>query len=198
MRFAVYILTLTLTAMLPAQMAKAGSGEELAGYCLGETRVAGSYMVKAKGRIAEVSPIENTGASQAGAEIVNECIAKRAAQTLAGYARERQRYLPVQVQRKEIMKCRRKLGFGGRLVMAARWKELPLSRQTDIWLLPSDGMTAADADRVNACADRALNREPTPRSTADYASAGSTRSGIGFCPKNASVLYGGTTYCVGK
>ncbi len=172
--------------------------QQFAGHCINETRAPGSYMIKAKGRIAEVSPVVASGATARGAEAINRCISKRAAATLPGYVREQNRYIPVLVQRSAILKCRRKLGIRGRVRFGARWLEVPQGRHTDLWILPYGSLSAVNADRVNDCADRALNRPRTPRTGADYANLSASRSVGGVCPKHAAFMYGGATYCIGN
>ncbi len=195
MRFLASFLTLICIILLPVRSSEAGPGQRLADYCIGEVRAPGSYLVTAKGRIAEVTPVKSSGATQDGAEALNNCIAARAAATLPGYATARKRYIPVQEQRKAILQCRKKFGFGGRVKFGASWSEIPQSRQTYLWILPHRTLTPEYADRINACADRVLNRPQSPRIGDSYAISASP---VGPCPKHAAVLYGGTRYCIGN
>lgn len=104
------------------------------------------------------------------------------------------RYIPVKEQRRAILDCRYDMGFRGRSVFGGVWPETPSGGQTTLWIAPDANLSAHDADRINACADVALDRTPTPLFA--MGGAGSVTD-HGVCPPGAPVIFGGATYCIG-
>jgi hypothetical protein len=104
------------------------------------------------------------------------------------------RYIPVLEQRAAILDCRYEMGLRGPARFGAEWPELPPGGQTITWILPATNLSPSQADRVNACADERLGRNPTPRFASENAEPVERR--YVACPRHASVIFGGSTYCL--
>jgi len=103
------------------------------------------------------------------------------------------RYIPVLEQRAAILDCRYEMGLGGAARFGAEWPEIPPGGQTITWILPGSGLTPAETDRINECADERLGRPKTPRfSTRTETKKVKYRK----CPPGAPVIFGGSTYCI--
>ncbi|WP_299845726.1 hypothetical protein [uncultured Roseovarius sp.] len=108
-------------------------------------------------------------------------------------------------QRAVILNCKDRLGVRGKARIGIYEAEPGSGGGTVLRILSSGWVTPKKAERINACADRALGRAPTSgsvattrRSTVAAAPARPATRSSGLCPKHASVLYGGTSYCVGN
>ncbi|MGX0904076.1 hypothetical protein ACSSV8_002662 [Roseovarius sp. MBR-79] len=104
------------------------------------------------------------------------------------------RYIPVLEQRTAILDCRYEMGLRGAARFGAEWPELPPGGQTITWILPGSNLSPAQADRVNACADERLGRNPTPRFAVERREH--TERRYSACPRHAPVIVGGSTYCL--
>ena len=104
------------------------------------------------------------------------------------------RYIPVLEQRAAILDCRYKLWLRGRARFGAEWPEIPSGGQAITWILPGPGLSPSQTDKVNECADEQLGRHPTPRFAPGAQK--SVERKFRTCPKYASVLFGGSTYCI--
>ena len=104
------------------------------------------------------------------------------------------RYIPVLEQRAAILDCRYEMGLRGRARFGAEWPEIPPGGQTITWILPGPGLSPSQTDKVNECADERLGRRPTPRFASGAQESGERK--YRTCPEHASVLFGGSTYCI--
>lgn len=105
---------------------------------------------------------------------------------------DRAGYHTANEQRAAILDCKYDLGNGGRAIFQAVWQEYPLAGNSVLKILPRGGVSTADAAWINQCADKKLGR-------AQGATAPKRPDARGRqCPRNAPVIYGGATYCIGR
>lgn len=105
---------------------------------------------------------------------------------------DRAGYHTANEQRAAILDCKYDLGHGGRAIFQAVWQEYPLAGNSVLKILPRGGVSTNDAAWINECADKKLGRAQgavTPKPPEAHR---------GRCPRNAPVIYGGATYCIGR
>lgn len=95
-------------------------------------------------------------------------------------------------QRGAIADCMYELGKRDWPLLQATYVERPWGGKTVIRILPHRNVKAEDAAWINACADTRLGRASRPLAPKPV------NRPRGHCPRHASVLYGGTAYCVGS
>lgn len=100
------------------------------------------------------------------------------------------RWMTVKEQRDAILDCRHEMRLRGKSVFIAKYPDTPMGGQTYIWIEPGPNLSAADANRINACADARLGRV-TDQVFAEEAAP------TGICPPGAPAIYGGALYCIG-
>jgi len=105
---------------------------------------------------------------------------------------ERAGYHTANEQRAAILDCKYDLGNGGRAIFQAVWQEYPLAGNSVLKILPRGGVSKADAAWINDCADKTLGRSK------GVLGAKPQEKRRDNCPRNAPVIYGGATYCIGR
>ena len=105
---------------------------------------------------------------------------------------QRKGYIPATEQHQAIIDCQYERGLRGAPKIQATYVAYPWGEDSVLRILPHGSVGAADAAWINACADARLGRASAP------VQVRRVRKSKGVCPSYASVLYGGTAYCVGK
>jgi len=105
---------------------------------------------------------------------------------------DRAGYHTANEQRAAILDCKYDLGNGGRAIFQAVWQEYPPAGNSVLKILPRGGVSQTDAAWINDCADKKLGRAQGALSPKPHA------ANRGPCPRNAPVIYGGATYCIGR
>ena len=100
---------------------------------------------------------------------------------------KRKGYLPATEQHKAIIDCQYELGLQGSPKIQATYVAYPWGGDTVLRILPHGSVGSEDAAWINACADKRLGRSSAPVAP----------RATGRCPRGASVLHGGSGYCVG-
>ncbi|QIE46095.1 hypothetical protein G5B38_11495 [Pseudohalocynthiibacter aestuariivivens] len=101
-------------------------------------------------------------------------------------------YVSAQDQHRAIVDCKYQLGSPGRAKMEVVYVASPWGGDSVFRILPDRNVSSADAAWINACADEKLGRSSAPVGAQPGQGSG------GKCPKNAPVIYGGGTYCIGS
>ncbi|MEQ8899269.1 MAG: hypothetical protein RID23_19480 [Roseovarius sp.] len=104
----------------------------------------------------------------------------------------RKGYIPATLQHQAIIDCQYELGLRGAPKIQATYVAYPWGGDSVLRILPHGSVGAGEAAWINGCADARLGRDTTPVQVKRVPKT------WGTCPPGASVLYGGSAYCVGN
>ena len=104
----------------------------------------------------------------------------------------RKGYIPATEQHQAIIDCQYELGLRGAPKIQATYVAYPWGGDSVLRILPHGSVGVEAAHWINACADAKLGRDTT---VVRVKRVPKTR---GLCARGASVLYGGSAYCVGE
>ncbi|MEQ9261360.1 MAG: hypothetical protein RIG84_19910 [Roseovarius sp.] len=102
----------------------------------------------------------------------------------------REGYYPANDQSIALSDCHYERGLSGWPTIEAVYVPYPWGGDTVMRARPDGRSSAADVAWINACADSKLGRDTQAPPPEEVRGA--------VCPRGASVLYGGATYCVGR
>ncbi|MCB4457682.1 hypothetical protein [Leisingera sp. McT4-56] len=153
------------------------------------------------GRVS-VFAANGNGVSLNEARSINKCSRER---LLGQYGAGRDVFLhSAETQNANILACKNELGVPGQFEVQVFSYG---SRATEVTIVPGGSVTKQDARAINACARGKLRRGATAAPAQPYQAGGLEQAAPQAayttvprlqCPKDASVLYGGSTYCVGS
>ncbi|WP_422028544.1 hypothetical protein [Roseovarius sp.] len=106
-------------------------------------------------------------------------------------------HIPATEQHQAIIDCKYELGLRGAPKIQATYVAYPWGGDTVLRILPHGSVGAGEAAWINACADARLGRAVTTTTTT-VVRVKRVRKVDSICPPWASVLYRGSTYCVGN
>lgn len=108
------------------------------------------------------------------------------------------RHIPATVQHQAIIDCQYELGLRGAPKIQATYVAYAWGGDTVLRILPHGSVGAGEAAWINACADARLGRGTATTTTTTVVTVKRVRKVDSLCPPWASVLYRGSTYCVGN
>ncbi|WP_291730037.1 hypothetical protein [Leisingera sp. F5] len=158
-------------------------------------------LVLKDGRVSVFAANEN-GVSLSEARNMNKCSRER---LMAKYSAGSDVFAhSAEAQRANIFACKNERGVAGQFEVQVFSYG---SRATEVTIVPGGAVTKEDARAINACARAKLRGVSTAAPGQTYQASGieqavpkaaATAGPLLQCPKDAPVLYGGSTYCVGS
>ena len=123
------------------------------------------------------------------------CVALGPLQTAQADTAVRTGHIPATEQHQAIIDCKYELGLRGAPKIQATYVAYPWGGDSVLRILPHGSVGAGEAAWINACADARLGRGTA---TTTVVTVKRVRKVDSICPPWASVLYRGSTYCVGN